>query len=227
MFDPSRLEPERKVREPIFRVPPATLILALVLIAIFLVMRFALSPAEQDDIYLSFGFIPAIFLAWLDGQAPAGPALWPLVTHMFLHIDGFHLITNVGFLLAFASPVERRLGWLAFLVFFLVCGVAGALTQVWVTIDPATREAVLVGASGGIFGLVGAALLLTPAGHGRRRGSLLPIMVALMALNVAIGLASEAGLFGEYLIGWQAHAGGFVTGLLIAWPLRRRLQRYP
>jgi membrane associated rhomboid family serine protease len=226
MFDHSRLEPQRRLREPIFRVPPATLTLALVLIAIFLVTHLILSPEHQEEIFLRFGFIPTLFLAWLDGQAPAGPALWPLVTHMFLHLDGFHLITNVGFLLAFASPVERRLGWLPVLAHFLVCGVAGALTQVWVTIDPATRDAVLIGASGGIFGVTGAALLLTPVGFGRR-GSLLRIMVVLMALNVAIGLASEAGLFGDYLIGWQAHAGGFVMGILIAWPLRRRLQRYP
>lgn len=227
MFDPSRLDhSDRKTQEPIFRVPPLTLTLALVLIAIFLVMRFVLSPSEQEEIFLRFGFIPAIFLAWLDGQAPAGPALWPLLSHLFLHLDGFHLLTNVGFLLAFASPVERQIGWLGFLAMFLVCGVAGALTQVWVTIDPATREAVLIGASGGIFGLVGAALLLAPFGY-RRRGSLLRIVVALMVLNVAIGLASEAGLFGDYLIGWQAHAGGFIMGLLLAWPLRRRLQHYP
>lgn len=226
MFDHSRLEPERKVREPIFRVPPATLVLTLVLIVIYLATHFLLSAEQQEEIFLRFGFIPVVFLAWLDGQAPAGPALWPLVTHMFLHLDGFHLITNVGFLLAFASPVERRLGWLGFLALFLVCGVAGALTQVWVYIDPGTREAVLIGASGGIFGLTGAALLLTPVGAGRR-GSLLRIMVVLMAVNIAIGLASEAGLFGDYLIGWQAHAGGFLMGLLIAWPLRRRLPGHP
>lgn len=224
MFDPSRLEPERRVREPVFRVPPATLILALVLTAIFLVMRFLLSPLEQDQIFARYGFLPTAFLAWLDGSGPAGPALWPLLTHLFLHLDGFHLITNVGFLLAFASPVERRLGWFAFLAVFLLCGIAGALAQTWLTIDPASRSIVLIGASGGIFGLVGAALLLTP--QAGRRGNLLRIMLVLMLLNVGIGLASEVGLFGDYLIGWQAHAGGFVMGLLLAWPIRRRDRRF-
>jgi len=223
MFDPSRLEPEGNVRQPILRVPPATLTLALLLIAAFVAMRLLLTPEEENVLFARYGFQPAAFLAWLHGEGQPGPALWPLPTHLVLHYDALHLITNVGFLLAFASPVERRVGWAWLLVLFLLCGFAGAMAQVWLTFDAAERETVLIGASGGIFGLVGAALLLGPPRLGRV--SLVRVAVILMVLNVAIGLASEAGYFGGYLIGWQAHAGGFVMGLLLAWPLRARARR--
>src|SRR3546814_20107274 len=48
---------------------------------------------------------------------------------MFLHYDALHLAVNVGFMLAFASVVERRLGKLAFLALFLAGGIAGALRR--------------------------------------------------------------------------------------------------
>lgn len=218
MFDPSRMEPAPRRREPIFRIPPATLVLALVLVAVYLLLRL-LSEGEETALLLRFGFQPDLFLAALEGRAPLAPAAWPLATHLLLHYDGLHLVTNVGFLLAFASVVERRLGWPAFLAIFLACGVVGALFQTWLVFDEASRAALLVGASGGIFGLMGVALLLGAGGPRMAAGR---VIVVLMVLNVAIGLASEFGLVGGYLIGWQAHAGGFLLGLLIGWLLRRR-----
>lgn len=226
MYDPSRFEPRRPGREPIFHVPPATMILAVVLVGIFLVTHLVLSVEQEDAIFGEFGFLPLAFLAWLDGTPiPADQALLPLITHQFLHFDALHITLNVGMLLAVASPVERRVGWLAFLAIFLTCGVAGAIAQTYLAIDPETRNAVLIGASGSIFGLTAVALLVQPPTA--RQFALTRMIVVLMAVNVAIGLASEVGLFGDYMIGWQAHAGGFLMGLLIGWPLRRRMQRYP
>ncbi len=211
MFDPSRLEPEGPARQPIFRVPPATLGLAVTLIAVFLILR-VVDPAEQDWILLTFGFQPDLFLQALQGRGEMGPALWPLATHLLLHFDGLHLIVNVGFLLAFASVVERRAGAPLFLLFFLLCGIAGALAQVWVVFDVAARANLLIGASGGIYGLMGIAIF---AGGDLLRARAGRLILVLMGLNFAIGLMSEAGLVGGYLIGWQAHAGGFLLGLLI------------
>jgi membrane associated rhomboid family serine protease len=200
-----------------------TLALTLLLGGIYMAMQLVFTPEFSETLLLRFGFVPATFFAWLDGSGPAGPALWPLVTHLLLHLDAFHLLTNLGFLLAFGSAVERRSGGLWLLVFFLLCGIAGALGQALLTFDPIERDSLLIGASGSIFGLLGAALVLGSARLGRTR--LLRIAIVLMAVNLGIGLASEAGWMGGYLIGWQAHAGGFLAGLLLAWPLRAREAR--
>lgn len=223
MYDQNALPPEGPVRQPIFKIPPATLGLALALILVFLLLR-VLPVSTEAWVLGTFGYQPGFFLAALEGRAPLLPALWPFATHLLLHYDALHLITNVGFLVAFATPVERRLGALPFLAAFLACGIAGALLQTYLTFDPAGRAELLIGASGGIFGLMGMALVLGPgdkASQGPRLATG-PIILVLMGLNLAIGLASELGWTGDYLIGWQAHAGGFLLGLLLGWTIRRR-----
>lgn len=221
MFDPSRLEPEGPHRQPIFRVPPATLFLAVALIVVFLLLRL-LPDADVEWLLFTFGFQPDYFLWALQGRGEAAPAVWPLATHLLLHYDALHLIVNCGFLLAFASVVERRFGWLVFLLLFLLCGAAGALAQVWLVFDAADRASLLIGASGGIFGLMGVAILAGGSFLRERAGR---VILVLMGINVAVGLMSEAGLVGGYLIGWQAHAGGFLAGLAVGWLLSRRGDR--
>ena len=77
------------------------------------------------------------------------------------------------------------------------------------------------------MGLMAVALLIETmsVGRGGRRPALLRVMIALVGLNVVIGLMSEAGLTGPYLIGWRAHLGGFALGLVVGWVLRRRARR--
>lgn len=219
MFDPNNLPPGHpQRREPILKAPPATIALAGVLILVHLIL--AILPEQQSDaILIDYGFQPLAFLAALDGQGPLGPTLLPFLTHLFLHADPLHLITNCGFLLAFASPVERRFGWLAFLAIFFVSGIVGALFQTFLVLSQGPAP-LLIGASGGIFGLMGTTLMLGPAVLGRRL-QLGPIILVLMGINVGIGLLSEVGLVGGYLIGWQAHLGGFLTGLAIGRLARR------
>lgn len=218
MYDPSRLEPEGPQRQPIFRVPPATFLLAISLILVFLLLRL-LGDAEVEWLLITFGFQPDRFLWALEGRGDLLPTLWPLATHLWLHYDALHLIVNCGFLLAFASVVERRFGAALFLLLFLFCGAVGALAQVWLVFEAADRASLLIGASGGIFGLMGVAIL---AGGSFLRARAGRVILVLMAINVGIGLLSEVGMVGGYLIGWQAHAGGFLAGLLVGWLVSRR-----
>lgn len=227
--DLPRARDDRRQREdnpPAFNVPPATLALAGVLIAVFaLLLLLPERIVEAINWHLSFN--AELLLRALDGHGPVGRAALRLVSHMFLHFDAMHLAVNVGFLVAFASVVERRLGKLAFLTLFLASGIAGALCETWFFTDPATLHIPMVGASGGIMGLMAVALLIETmsVGRGRRRPALLRVMIALVGLNVVIGLMSEAGLTGPYLIGWRAHLGGFALGLIVGWVLRRRARR--
>ena len=205
---------------PAFNVPPATLGLAAILIAVFAALRLA-PETLLIEIVFDYGFVPLRFLRAFDGEAPLMAAILPLVTYMFIHVDALHLAVNAGFLVAFGSPVERRYGWMAFAAVSLASGVVGGLFELIPLTAPALQTAPSIGASGGIFGLMGVALA---AGLGDPRFRLRSgrIIVALFVLNIVIGLLSEAGLTGDYRIGWQAHAGGFVVGLVIGWALRRR-----
>ena len=205
---------------PAFNVPPATLGLALVLIAIHVLFR--VFPVESiAQLVYGFAFLPER-LAWaLEGRLPLLPALWPLVTHMLIHLDLLHLALNVGFLLAFGSPVERRVGAVRFLAILVLSGIVGALFMMIPLFRPLEEVGPNIGASGGIFGLMGVAFAAR-LGDPQFRLAGGRIVLALFALNLVIGLLSELGLNGGYRIAWMAHAGGFLTGLLIGWRLRRR-----
>ena len=82
-----------------------------------------------------FAFIPARYSAqFLAATMPIPAAGWreavPFVSYMALHNDFTHLAINSLWLLAFGPIVARRFGGLLFLLFFLVCGLAGAL-RIW------------------------------------------------------------------------------------------------
>jgi membrane associated rhomboid family serine protease len=232
---------------PAFNVPPATLGLAAVLVVVFAALR--LMPEEAAIALVDrLSFNGALLREALAGRAPLGEALLRTVSYAFIHIDGLHIAVNVGFLLAFASPVERRLGAVAFLSLFFIAGIVGALFEAFFFVTPDMLGLPAIGASGGIFGLMGAALLvgtarprldprlaseLDPAAVAMiearmartARTMLIRIVVALMALNLVIGLLSELGFVGQYLIGWRAHLGGFLVGLAVGWLVRQRDRR--
>jgi membrane associated rhomboid family serine protease len=141
-------------REPIFNVPGVVVMLVGAFIAVHGLR--ALLPAEQDQwLTAVLAFIPGR-LAGLADELPGGRAatISQFVTHIFLHGDFAHLAVNSAWLLAFGSPVARRVGGVRFLLFFSLCGVAGALVY---TAFAANTLSLMVGASGAISGLMGAA----------------------------------------------------------------------
>src|SRR5678816_220312 len=82
-----------------------------------------------------------------------------VLTHMFLHGSWMHLLGNMWFLWIFGNNVEDSMGRLRFIVFYLACGLAAALIQVYVT--PASGVP-MVGASGAISGVMGGYVVLYP-----------------------------------------------------------------
>jgi membrane associated rhomboid family serine protease len=179
-----------------------------------------------DVIAFDFGFIPALFVEPLGGLTLPddwNTALSP-VTYLFLHGDWMHLGINMLFLLAFGTPVERRLGPLRFLAFYLVCGVLAAAASAlsyWIT----GGVVLIVGASGAIAGLFGATLRFARFRlRGRSPdtpGRLLSPWVLVISFVVANLLIGWTG-FGEFAVAWQAHLGGFFAGLLLYGLFERR-----
>lgn len=224
-------------REPALNVPPAVLAMALVLIAIHVLRQF-LSENADEELLLALAFIPARY----GGHAPewAGGGLASLtspVTYMLLHGDISHLGLNTASLVAFGAILERRLSSMRFVVFTLVCGIAGAFTFLafnWELASP------LIGASGAISGMMAASLRILfsalDTAPGGRAGEMLrnaPRLIAVKPLGPALadrkmilavgawlginalaayglGTPGQAGL-----IAWEAHIGGFIAGLLL------------
>ncbi len=213
-------------KQPIFNAPPGALFIcgALVLCHVLFVVA---SPAWQETALRTFAFIPARFLAHLaDGGPPLSVLNFvPLVGHAFLHADVQHLLLNAGLLLAFGSAVERRLGSLAFLFVFAAAAAAGALAEL--TADHA-RLVFVIGASGGVYGMMAAAIPIMfrpglPAG--RRR--VLEFVAIVMGLNLVIAVFGLGDLLAGAEIAWRAHIGGFLAGLLLGFtlPAMRRKPR--
>jgi membrane associated rhomboid family serine protease len=214
--------------QPFLRLPLGVGILAGLLIVLYAAFDFA-SPLLQDYVLGNYAFIPAryspAFLAAHNADAGSliGRAL-PFVTYIFLHGSWTHVIINTIWLLAFGPVVSRRFGVLRFLVFFFVCGIAGAAVQLtcsWGSPNP------IIGASAAISGLMGAAfrLLGRDGGGVFRPQPMAPILsrqiLTMSGVWVAVNIiAGLTGLGtpgpGVQLIAWQAHLGGYAAGLLLA-----------
>jgi membrane associated rhomboid family serine protease len=196
-------------------VPPATLVLCLALVACFGLYHLA-EERLQYWALTNFAFVPAWFLLQFEA-ANGGLSLHgilPLVSHAFLHVDFMHLLLNAGFLLAFGAVVERHFGVLRFVVMFICCAAAGAVFQALVE-GPGGPP--MIGASGAVYGMLGAAVLLMFRAEVSQRLKRALIFVAvIMGVNLVVGLLSRGGTLMGGEIAWQAHIGGFVAGLALA-----------
>jgi membrane associated rhomboid family serine protease len=130
---------------------------------------------------------------------------WRMVTAIFLHAGILHLLMNAYVLWIFGPIVERELGRVRFLLIFFVTGVfASAASYAFVELP----LQVGVGASGAIFGVVGAFVSYNyrhrelAIAAARLRG-----LVPFLILNLILSFAITA-------IDWRAHLGGFVAGLV-------------
>ena len=211
-FDPER-EARRPAREPVFNAPwTAMLLVALIVGGYALQSRF---PQEAVLVPLAFS-----------SAALAEGRWWTLFSAMFLHGGWPHALMNGAFALAFGTPVARYLGEgargaLTFFTFYLLCGVLSTLG--YAALHPGSPE-LLVGASGAVSGLMGAASRLM-AGQGWRLGPIFsrPVLGmggAWIAVNLLVGLLA-GGLMpgtGGAAIAWEAHIAGFFAGVLVVGP---------
>jgi membrane associated rhomboid family serine protease len=148
-----------------------------------------------------------------------GGEWWRLLSSMFLHAGLIHLALNSYVLWIFGNEIERQIGRLETLAVFLVTGVfAGATSFAF-----AQGFRVAVGASGAIFGLVGAFIAYNYLRrHHVMAQARLRSALGMLVINLIIG-------FSIPLIDWRAHVGGVVAGLVAGFavdpsrpaPLRR------
>ncbi len=152
------------------------------------------------------------------------PIYLTLLTSMFLHGSLLHIAGNMLYLWIFGDNVEHRFGSLLFLGFYLIAGVAGALVEV---AFHTTSVVPVLGASGAISGVLGAYLVLFPK---NRVYVLFFFTVLALPASLVIGgwvlfqlLGGVGSIMGPQVggVAYLVHLGGFVTGALLAWPMRK------
>jgi len=143
------------------------------------------------------------------GMWPIGIALqgetYRLFTAAFLHASVLHIAMNMLTLWFLGPPLERVLGTARFVVLYLLCALGGSVAS-YVFSDLRT---VSVGASGAIFGLMGALLVAS-----RHLRSDISGIGGLIGVNLLIGFLVPG-------IDWRAHLGGLLTGMAVAFVLAR------
>lgn len=196
----------RPTTEPAINLPPFTLSLIAVNVAVFAAIRLLQADAGWQAID-SFGFIPRSYI----GDMPAGAAaIYTPITYQFLHGDWVHLAVNMVSLAAFGAGIERRIGGGSMLSVYLLCGLLAAAAHF--AIYPASPDPV-IGASGAIAGLMGGVLRLMRDARGGG-GGLIGLAVIWAVSMIAFGIIGMPGDGGTQ-IAWVAHLGGFVAGLLL------------
>src|SRR5881296_1726064 len=135
---------------------------ALILINV-LVFFFELMLPRQgvEQLFYIFGLVPARF-THPDWAAYVGfpvDSYWPILTHQFLHGGWLHIIANMWTLWIFGDNVEDRMGSVRFVIFYLLCGLAGNVLHLFMY--PGSDIPTL-GASGAIAGVLGAYFVMFP-----------------------------------------------------------------
>lgn len=167
--------------------------------------------------FLSRGALKAAGLLDLTALFERGE-WYRLITACFLHSDIRHLFGNMLMLLYIGAVVERNLRPLKYTVLYFSAGLFGNILTV--IIERMRHELwTSLGASGAVFGVLAAMLVLVIRGRAqvRRSGSsLLRRLLFVVAYSLFLGFASEG-------INNIAHVGGFLCGILMCVPMSRRL----
>lgn len=184
--------------------------------------QLSLSENELRDFTYSYGLIPSVLMG-ID-QLPSDlikiSPIGTIFTSMFMHGGWMHLIGNMLYLWIFADNIEDDLGTLNFVIFYFVCGVGAAMSQVLVDVN---SQIPMIGASGAIGGVLGAylinypnakVLVLIPFGFFSQLVKIRALYVLgfwfiLQFINSFMSSSSGGG------VAYAAHIGGFVSGLIL------------
>ena len=156
---------------------------------------------------------------------------WTILTGAFLHGGLLHILFNMLSLYWVGRAIEPVLGWWRFLTVYLVSALGGsAFILAWCLIQPSELLVGTVGASGAVFGLIGAATRLMGVAPG---GAVLALTdrrvvaasIAWRGVNAVTGLIGYVPGADGAGIAWEAHAAGFVVGMLAIGPLARAFGR--
>lgn len=194
----------------------------------FLVFFFELALGTQgsalDRFLNGYSLVPCEYAQRCAAYPGAPSPFWlTSITSMFLHAGWAHILGNMLFLFVFGNHVERAMGHLRYLGFYLLCGLGANALEI---ITAAGSNVPGLGASGAISGVLAAYLVLYPTS---RVGTLIPLGIFFLPARVPAwvfialwflvqlvdGLGTLSGGSNAGDVAYSAHVGGFVTGLLL------------
>ncbi|MBK8769932.1 MAG: rhomboid family intramembrane serine protease [Rhizobiales bacterium] len=212
----------------VIRFQVVTALIVAVNVVIFFFTGALARPEFSSAIASAYGVVPVeLFSPGMIVPMSLEPVPEPvtLITYMFLHGGWLHLLFNMAFLWVFADNVEDAFGHVGFLLFYVLCGIAGGLMH---AIMQPLSQLPVIGASGAVSGVLGAYILLFPKAR-LWIFFYLPVPFRIPAI-IVLGAWFALQVLGVFtpveegqLVAWWAHIGGFVTGLLLTLLLRSRL----
>jgi membrane associated rhomboid family serine protease len=214
---------------PRLHVAPYVNVTLIGICVVVFVFQVSLGERGGEQAILSLGMIPARLFGY--GELPPDliivPAWATIFTSMFMHGGWLHLGGNMLYLWIFGDNLEDSMGHVRYLIFYLLCGTAAALSQG--LIDPAS-EVPMVGASGAISGVLGGYVLLHPGATVRVFIFLgffftvahIPALIVLGVWFLMQLLSVFSASVGEPGVAFWAHIGGFLAGLALVSFFKRR-----
>jgi len=210
---------------PISGRPIVTYFLIGLCVVIFLI-QLSSQSYKTGQLFYSYGLIPSVLMG--HDQLPmdlyAVPAFITIFSSMFMHGGFMHLIGNMLYMWIFADNIEDNLGPAKFTIFYLLCGIGAAMTQVFMDVN---SQVPMVGASGAIGGILGAYLINHP---NARVLVLIPFgcfsqLIKIRALYVLgfwfiLQFISSGGG-----VAYAAHIGGFVSGMILILFFNKKTRR--
>jgi len=221
--------------------PLITILLIIINVAVFLYQEmltpgFGVSKVQMNFIY-HYAAVPEHILHGNNlGYSMLEPAWLTIFTSMFMHGDWLHLIFNMLFLWVFGNNIEDIMGKPRFIVFYLLCGLAAAGLQIFMSMSPPASGLPMLGASGAVAGVLGAYTIKFPTARVR---TLLIIIIFIQVIVLPAWFVLGFWFVGQFLsamsnaahgvgqggVAFFAHVGGFVAGMLLVNVFAFRKQR--
>lgn len=205
---------------PTYSKPVITYAILGICVLVF-ILQISSTSYQSGKLFYSYGLIPAVLTG--HKQLPAEIAMiapeLTLITSMFMHGGFMHLIGNMLYLWIFADNIEDELGPVKFICFYLLSGIAAALTQVFLNTESTIP---MIGASGAIGGVLGAyivnhpkakVIVLIPLGFFSQIVKIPALYVLgfwfiLQFINSSLSSSEGGG------VAYGAHIGGFIFGVV-------------
>jgi membrane associated rhomboid family serine protease len=174
-----------------------------VIVLIVINFVFYIATLINHDIMNRLGLAPFLF-----SDRP-----WTILTALFIHVDFWHIFGNMVTLFFFGTFLVRLIGSNWFLLLYFVGGIAGNALYLGL----GDRLIAVVGASGAIYAVAGALVVMMPR-LPVRLYFLIPLPLWAVVLIFFVGWSFIPG------VAWQAHIGGLAVGLIAGFFFRRRIR---
>lgn len=188
------------------KIPVMTLVLVALNVAVFLYVEWTGSSYDTEYM-LQMGAIYEPYI--LENHE-----WYRFITHFFLHFGGEHLFHNMLSLLVLGYAIEQAMGKIRYVVLYFFSGIFAGILSMAYHVMITGEYTVSCGASGAVYGLTGALLLLLIRGNKGRHSTEVPRYMLYLAVSLYSGIQDTR-------IDNAAHIGGFIAGVLLCFVMSR------